>query len=239
MWKYYIVDDEQDAIDALDAMLQKKFTERVTFSGSNNKASRAIEEIIALQPDIVFLDVEMPEMTGLELLKQIPSKNFQVIFTTAHERYALPAIKAAAADYLLKPLSIQDMEAALDRCDKALAKTNPSIPAALTINTGNQLIVLQTADIIRIEGNNNYSDFYCINRPKFTVSKTLKEFEKQLMFNGFFRIHQSHLINLAHVSSVLHGADKVLLNNNHSVEISRRKKQEFLQQLRSRQPNSK
>ena len=106
MWRFYITDDEQDAIDALLAMLQKKFGDRVTCCGSSNKASQAVKEIIELRPDILFLDVEMPEMTGLELLKQIPSKSFQVIFTTAHERYALPAIKAAAADYLLKPVSV-------------------------------------------------------------------------------------------------------------------------------------
>ena len=231
MWRFYITDDEQDAIDALLAMLQKKFGDRVTCCGSSIKASQAVKEIIELRPDILFLDVEMPEMTGLELLKQIPSKSFQVIFTTAHERYALPAIKAAAADYLLKPVSVADMQLALDRCD-AVLKQQEQKQATITVNTGNQLLLLSTDDIIRIEGNNNYSDFYCFSRPKLTVSKTLKEFEKQLGAAGFYRVHQSHLVNLKHIIGVMQGSDKVLLKNEHVVEISRRKKQEFLQKIK-------
>ena len=236
MWRYYIVDDEPDAIDALLAMLQKKFSDRVICCGYNNKASQALNDIAHLKPDILFLDVEMPEMSGLQLLEQIPGKTFQVIFTTAHERYALPAIKAAAADYLLKPVSVADMQAALDRCDAVLRQREPT---SISINTGNQLMLLPTNDIIRIEGNNNYSDFYCINKPKLTVSKTLKEFEKQLAGLGFFRVHQSHLINLRYVTGVAHGSDKVLLKDDHAVEISRRKKQEFLQLLRSGQAGAK
>ena len=233
MWRYFIVDDEQDAIDALLAMLQKKFGDRVVCCGSENKASRAMQAIISLKPDILFLDVEMPEMSGLELLQLIPAKTFQVIFTTAHERYALPAIKAAAADYLLKPISVADMQLALDRCETALQQRTQLQPSAISVNTGNQLLLLPTDDIIRIEGNNNYSDFYCFSRPKLTVSKTLKEFEKQLIHAGFYRVHQSHLINLKHITSVIPGSDKVMMKNNHVVEISRRKKQDFLQKIKA------
>ena len=233
MWRYYIIDDEQDAVDALKAMLEKKFSDQVVCCGWNIKALSAIEEVIDLKPDILFLDVEMPEMSGLELLKKLPSQSFQVIFTTAHERYALPAIKAAAADYLLKPLSVQDMREALERCEKAILKKQPAM-RTISINTGKQLLLLPSADIIRVEGNNNYSDFYFTNRPKLTVPKTLKDFEEQLKGHGFFRIHQSHLINLDHVFSVQTGTDKVLMKNNDLVEISRRKKAEFLQQVRDR-----
>src|SRR5438552_3581821 len=102
MLNCYIIDDEQNAVDALTAMLNKKFAQQVKICGSNTRASVAIDEIENLHPDIVFLDVEMPEMTGLELLKHFPERSFYVIFTTAHEKYALPALKAAATDYLVK-----------------------------------------------------------------------------------------------------------------------------------------
>ena len=115
MLKYYIVDDEQNAVDALHAMLQKKFPQQVVSCGSNIKASKAVKEIEECDPDILFLDVEMPEMNGLDLLKHFPERTFDVIFTTAHEKYALPAIKVAAADYLVKPLSPQDVFDALKK----------------------------------------------------------------------------------------------------------------------------
>ena len=235
MLTYYIVDDEQHAVDALKAMLQKKFGNQVKNVGNNIKASRAIEEIEQANPDILFLDVEMPEMNGLDLLKHFPARKFQVIFTTAHEKYALPALKAAAADYLVKPLSPQDVYEALKKCEdrkkQELAVPNPG-DTKISIMSGQQLLLVSPADIIRVEGNNNYSHFFFINRPKVIVSKTLKEFEEQLQPYGFFRLHQSHLINLFYIVSVKIGEDIVLMEQGHEVEISRRKKAAFLQVIK-------
>lgn len=229
----YIVDDEQHAIDALAAMLKKKFARQVILCGSNTSAVAAAEEIESLQPDILFLDVEMPEMNGLELLKHFPARNFYVIFTTAHEKYALPALKAEAADYLVKPLSPQDVYDALQKC---ISKNKmPAAPAAnrITLSVSQELLLVNTDDIIRIEANNNYSWFYFTNRPKLIVSKTLKEFDEQLSPHNFFRIHQSHLINLKHVESVhSNDGDYVMLSQGHRVEISRRNKADFLQLLK-------
>lgn len=235
MLKCYILDDEQHAVDALTAMLKKKFADKVTICGSNVKASVAIDEIENCTPDILFLDVEMPEMTGLEVLKHFPEKKFYVIFSTAHEKYALPAIKASATDYLVKPLSPQDVFDALQKC---IAKKNEpkNIPAnKLSIATAQGLLLVNTDDIIRIEANNNYSHFYFTNRGKVIVSKTLKEFDDQLSDSNFFRVHQSHLINLKHVDSVnSNDGDYAMLSGGHRVEISRRKKTEFLQLLKNR-----
>lgn len=232
----YIVDDEQQAVDALAAMLRKKFPQQVQVSGSNCSALHAIEEIEEINPDILFLDVEMPEMNGLELLKHFPGRNFHVIFTTAHEKYALPAIKAAAVDYLVKPLSPQDVFDALQKCiaKKTLAEnTKPS--NRITVPVAGELLIINTDDIVHIEANNNYSHFYFTNRPKTIVSRTLKEFEELLTPMGFFRVHQSHLINLKHVESVSNNdGDMVYLSGNHQVLISRRKKAEFLQTLKKR-----
>jgi two-component system, LytTR family, response regulator len=238
MLKCYIVDDEQNAVDALVAMLKKKFVQQVIICGSNIKASAAIEEIELLKPDVLFLDVEMPSMTGLDLLKHFPDRNFHVIFTTAHEKYALPALKAAATDYLVKPLSPQDVYDALQKCaEKKLLKEQNKITVAhkITITTSHEILLVNVQDIVRIEANNNYSHFYFTNRPKVIVSKTLKEFEDQLTIYNFYRVHQSHLINLNYIEAVKsNDGDYVLLQHGHRVEISRRKKTDFLLKIKLR-----
>jgi two-component system, LytTR family, response regulator len=238
MLKYYILDDEQNAVDALTAMLKKKFAQELVFAGSHTKASIALDEIETCQPDLLFLDIEMPEMNGLELLRHFPERKFHVIFTTAHEKYALPAIKAAAADYLLKPLSPQDVYDALKRCtDKIKIAERPKSTAKhkISLSTTHEFLLINSEDIIRVEANDNYSHFYFTNRPKVIVCKTLKEFEEQLISHNFFRVHQSHLINLLYVEAVKsNDGDYVLLQHGHKVEISRRKKAEFLQRLKLR-----
>ena len=237
MLRCYILDDEQDAVDALTAMLRKKFADKAELCGSSIKASTAITAIETLQPDVVFLDVEMPGLSGLDVLKHFPERNFYVIFTTAHEKYALPALKASATDYLVKPLSPQDVFDALQKCinrKTQLAAPSSSTQTRLALSTTQELLLVNTDDIIRIEANNNYSHFYFTNRPKLIVSKTLKDFDDQLTGQHFFRVHQSHLINLKHVLSVnSQDGDYVLLAGNQRVEISRRKKAEFLQLLKN------
>jgi two-component system, LytTR family, response regulator len=236
MLKCYIVDDEQNAVDALVAMLKKKFVQQVFVCGSNIKASQAIEEIEERKPDVLFLDVEMPEMTGLELLKHFPERNFHVIFTTAHEKYALPALKAAATDYLVKPLSPQEVYDALQKCAEKKATKDLNINTTshkISLHTSHEILLIDVADIVHIEANNNYSHFYFTNRSKIIVSKTLKEFEEQLTLHNFFRIHQSHLINLKFVEAIKSDdGDYALLKYGHRVEISRRKKAEFMQKIK-------
>src|SRR5687767_13528775 len=135
MLRCYIIDDEQHAVDALVAMLGKKFSGQVEIAGTSTKASIAIDEIEELKPDLLFLDVEMPEMNGLELLKHFPERKFRVIFTTAHEKYALPALKAAATDYLVKPLSPQDVFDAIQKC-------SPVSPTPVSKSAGGDRITL-------------------------------------------------------------------------------------------------
>lgn len=236
MLRVYIVDDEQDAIDGLVAMMQKKLSHLVELAGSNTSPSKAIIELENTPIDVLFLDVEMPEMSGIELLKHFPEKNFQVVFATAHEDYAIKAIKADASDYLVKPLSPQDVYEAVNKCiSKKVAMTDANQKFRLSLSTAGKIILVSPEEIIRIEAESNYSIFHFVNKPKLMMSKTLKEFEEILSKHRFYRIHQSHLINLDHVSSILYtDGDVVVMSNGDKVEISRRKKQEFLGLVKGR-----
>jgi two-component system, LytTR family, response regulator len=235
MLKVYILDDEQHAIDGLSAMLKKKFAESIVVIGSNHRAHEAIDEIESLNPDVVFLDVEMPEMNGLDVLKYFPDRKFQIVFTTAHEKYALSAIKIETTDYLVKPISPSDMSEAIKKCilkNTQIQEKNST--DKITLTTAHELIIANLDEIIRIEAESNYSCFYFTNRPKMLISKTLKEFEF-LEAKGFFRIHQSHLINLKHVLSLnSYEGDTVNLFGGHSVDVSRRKKAEFMALLKGK-----
>lgn len=236
MVKAVVIDDVQKIRESIKDLLQKKFPS-ITFVGEADNVKSGVALLSTIKPDIVFLDVEMPEMNGLELLKHFPERKFYTIFTTAHEKYALPALKASATDYLVKPLSPQDVYDAIQKCITA-KKTNESKKSSknkISIPVSQELLIINTDDIIHIEAHNNYSHFYFTNRPKVVVSKTLGEYDAMLTPQGFYRVHQSHLINLNHIESVNSSdGDFILLTDNHRVELSRRKKSEFLQLLKNR-----
>lgn len=229
MLKVYILDDEQNAVDGLRAMLQKKFEQRVHIVGFNTHPLKAIEELEKMEVDILFLDVEMPIMNGTEVLRHFPTKPFHVIFTTAHEKYAIPAIKLKVVDYLLKPLSPMDVQEAIDRVEEQMKLQITAVESKITLSVQGSMHIIPIADIIRIEADSNYSIFYIKDKARLMVSKTLKDFEVQLSAHSFFRIHQSHLINLQYVSGIQRSdGDFVIMVNGDKVELSRRKKAEFL-----------
>jgi len=229
----YILDDEQNAIDGLQAMLKKKFSDQVVIVGSSTSAEKAICELDEVEIDILFLDVEMPKMNGLEVLNQFPNRKFQVIFTTAHDHYAISAIKADAVDYLLKPLAPSEVANAIQRCLQRKSSAGDKPSGKITLSVTGELIIIEVKDIIRVEAENNYSTFYFTNRPRIMVSKTLKEFEEQLAPFHFFRIHQSHLVNMKFATGIKsEDGDKVLLTNGDKVDLSRRRKQDFLEELK-------
>jgi two-component system, LytTR family, response regulator len=236
MLKVYILDDEQDAIDGLAAMLRKKFAEQVIIAGSNNNAIQALDEIENMKIDLLFLDVEMPIMNGTEVLRYFPTRNFDVIFTTAHEKYAISAIKLDATDYLLKPISPMDMREALSRTIIKRQAFNKDVDPKITLSSHGLTYLIKVSDIIRIEADSNYSTFHFVNRPNILMSKTLKEYESMLPHHQFYRIHQSHLINIDYVTGIssLDG-DFVCLSNGDNVELSRRRKPEFLLMLKAKQ----
>jgi len=245
MMSCIIIDDEQHCIDGLMAMLKNRFADVAKVVCTCNDPVAAHQLIIDCKPDVVFLDVEMPRLNGIDLLKMIPDRKFEVVFTTAYEKYAVEAIKASAADYLVKPFSIDDLSDALKRCsekleiNKKILKTNQvganagKVRFAITSQNGTMLIV-DPAEIIWIKAESNYATIHFTDRPKLLVAKTLKEFDEQLTPHQFFRVHSGSLINLIHVTlfQSTGGEDYVQMKNGDKVELARRRKQDFFEIIR-------
>lgn len=232
--------------DLLEKMLQRHFQyiEVLAVCKNATEGKAAIEE---LHPDLVLTDIELEGQPVFEMLQQLGDLNFEIIFTTAHEQYAVQAIKFSALDYLLKPFSPADLSAAINRYEQKIDKRQSAAQFAtlfynlknmqkdakkIALPTTNGLTILPVKDIVRCEAEVNYTNFYLVSKNKILVSKTLKEFEELLNDYGFIRIHNSHLINLHHIKNYTRGeGGTVTMADGTQVDVSRRKKEEFLKRL--------
>ena len=239
-----IIDDEISCIETLQLILEQEFSDVVRVVATASAAHTAIKLIRQHQPDIVFLDVEMPEMTGIELLQSLGPIHFHVVFTTAHEHYAIQAIKLDALDYLTKPITVGELNIAIHKglgrkkqesnhtANDLLDSLKTNQVKKIPVSSGTTVQFVPVHEIIRVESQSNYSVIHFTNRPKQTVAKTLKELEKQLVPHNFLRVHHSHLVNLAYVIGYKNeDSGYVIMQGNDMIEISRRKKHEVLQRL--------
>lgn len=234
-----IIDDEQNGVDTLYAMLNAMFADKINIAGTTTDSRKAAALIAEHQPGIVFMDVEMPHINGIQLMHSFAQRNFAVIFTTAYDKYALQALKTEPVDYLLKPVSISELGEAIEKATHRLLqmesvgiKKPGAVPHKLLLPTKTGLLAANIADIIRVEASSNYTTFFIEGKPKIVVAKTMKDYEEILTPCGFFRVHLSHLINLQYVEYFHPGFDEyVILKNGENIEVSRRRKAEFLQRL--------
>ncbi len=208
MKKVLIVDDEKRTRDLISKMIQSFDLDlEVTSMGEN--VLTAIEAIEKVQPDLLFLDIQMPDGTGFDVLKSIKEKKFEVIFITAHEEYAIKAIKFSALDYLLKPVDVEELRQAIERALNTITlkkqesqfealqnNITPNSKKRLVLKTHESVYVLELDQIIRCEADKNYTTFFLVGGKKIVVSKTLKDYETILSPHNFLRIQQSHLVNL-------------------------------------------
>jgi two-component system LytT family response regulator len=247
MHRAIIVDDEQHCILRLSDLLSKYCSQSIQVVAVYNNADDAVKNIHTLKPDLLFLDVELNETTGMELLKRLPSVNFEVIFTTAHEKYALQAFKFSAVDYLLKPIDADELLTAVARLNTILSKKDLNHKfevlfqnlnnqgqqsKKIVVPSGNKLLFLEIDQIIRCESDVNYTTIYLKDQQKIMVAKTLKEFEELLTDYNFFRIHSSHLINLSYIKTYHKGkGGTVTLSDNTNLEVSTRRKELFLKKI--------
>jgi len=242
-----IIDDEPAAREKLQLLLEKYCSDKIALAAVCKSPEEGMEAIAKYNPDLVFLDVEMPTMTGFDMLKRIPKINFHVIFSTAHDHYAIRAIKFSALDYLLKPVDLEQLQ---DAVNKAVEKSPERKPAQyegfvenikqgnklenLSIPTSSGLVFVKLNDIIRCESSSNYTVFFLTNRDQVVATRTLKEFEDLLEESGFIRIHHSHLINKLHLRQYIKGAGgQVIMSDGKALDVSRRKKDEVMDKLKN------
>lgn len=240
MIKAIIIDDEKHAIVTLSYLIEK--IEGIELIDSIQDSSKAKPIIEKLNPDIIFLDIEMPIMNGFELLSQFQEINFKVIFTTAYDQYAIKALKLNALDYLLKPIDSEELQEAIDKYKRNelftsseqianLSRFNiTQLAETLALSTQSGLIFIKIKDIMYFEAEGSYTNIIMSNGNKHLISKSLSNFEEVLQDNPvFFRTHKSNLINLNFVKQYIRGeGGELIMEDNRSITLSRAKKQEFL-----------
>lgn len=242
MLKVLLIDDEERATDALRLMIEKAVPE-ISEVRVCNDSRQAAEIIHQFQPGLVFLDIQMPHLSGFDVLNKMPNKNFKIIFTTAYNEYAIQAIRFSAFDYLLKPVDIEELQNAVHRFleDSAdyrqqyeLLKNimhNMQAPSVnefrLALPTKDGVHFLVPQEIIRCEAMGNYTRFFATNNRKYMISRTLADYDTLLAPYNFIRTHKSHLVSKAHISFIDHDGF-VVLKDGSKVEVSRRRKPEVL-----------
>jgi len=246
--KAILVDDEPDGIRTLEKMLAR-YCPTVQVAATCSNAVTAKQQIELLKPDVVFLDIQMPGKTGLELLTELGAKDFEVIFVTAYNEYMLQALQYSAADYLLKPVDEERLIEAVQRVEKRLeegkkeeqtstlmhnlAQTGNPSEMRLCLPTLKGFIVLKLEEIIYCEAERSYTVFHLDQGKTVTVSKPLLEYDQLLRDTSFLRIHKSFLVNLLHVKEYQRGEGGiVILSDGAEIEVSRRKKDEFLMKVK-------
>jgi len=242
MIKAILIDDETHCRETLSIQL-KKYCSEVQLLAQCSSAAEGMDAIAQHQPDVVFLDVEMPTMNGFELLQQFSNIPFDVIFTTGYDVYAIKAIRFSAIDYLLKPIDKDELKKAVAKVSQ---KTDHALNQQLDVlleKLGNkhpllQKIALPTLDgfelvslenILHCEADSNYTQVVLKHTKKILVSRTLKEIEELLEGHAFLRIHHSHLVNLNEIVRYIRGeGGYVVMSDNSSIAVSRSRKDALL-----------
>ncbi|MGD9994542.1 MAG: LytR/AlgR family response regulator transcription factor [Salinivirgaceae bacterium] len=239
-----IIDDEDRARETIKEMLAI-YCPELELIGEANSVIRGIQQIKTLQPDLVFLDIKMPDGTGFDLLNRIDKKRFALIFLTAYDEYAVKAFRFSAIDYLLKPLDPDELITSVDRVKHSLETEKNQLSQLLdnlkSIKKDSKKIILKTAesiflvnihDILRCEATGNYTKFFLTNQKPVLVSRTLKEFDDLLSEFQFFRVHQSHLVNLNHIVRLdKSDGGTLIMTDDVSVPVSTRKKESLIKAL--------
>ncbi|AZI27250.1 DNA-binding response regulator [Pedobacter sp. G11] len=239
MLKAAILDDEIRGSKLLAHKLDI-FEDELQVVGIFDEPAKALDAIIGLNIDVLFLDVEMPGMNGFQFLERLGTFNFEVIFTTAYDSYTLDALRISAVDYLLKPVDQEDLQTAITRLRKRVAeklmyktiKSTKKSSNRLALPTAEGVYLVEKSNILRVEAMSNYSVFILIDAKKIVVSKTLKDYENVLDDEHFMRINRSVIINLDYVVKYRKGDGGTLeLSDGSEIEVSPQKKDLLLQRL--------
>jgi two-component system LytT family response regulator len=245
MLRSVIIDDEYDAVQALEAMLNR-YCLNIETVGKAYSASEGIEKIKLVCPDVIFLDIEMPDKMGFDVLEAIPENKSDVIFTTAHGEYAVRAFRYSAVDYLLKPIKLDELKQAVNRISES-RESNTSFdhkydvliqnlkkeqPEVLALPTGTGLEYILIDNILFIEAKGSYSSVFLKNKENHLVSKGLYEFQELLGEHGFFKIHKSFLINPKYIKQYIRTDSMVMMSDGTFLPISERNKPVFMLKMK-------
>jgi two-component system LytT family response regulator len=239
-----IVEDEKMSRETLRRLLEK-YCPEVEIVAEADGYRKGVEMIRAHHPDVIFLDIQMPDGSGFRLLEEIETIDFEIIFTTAFDQFAIKAIKYSALDYLLKPVIPQDLVEALEKVARKKAerlknknldinskeaKMQEEKSRKIILSTAEMIHVIDVEDIIRCESDNYYTNFFFVDGRKLLISKTLKENEDLLSPHNFIRPHKSHLVNIKYIKSyVRQDGGYILMNDGTRVPVSRRKKDKMME----------
>lgn len=233
MIRTIIVDDENKSIKNLEFLINNYFKE-VEIVNTASNALEAIKLILQEEPDIVFLDIQMPGYSGLDVLEHLDGIKSKIIFTTAHKDYAIQALRKGAFDYLLKPIDVDDLKACLDRAAEKDYKKPSHYSHTLELSVKDGIIFIKVDEIVRLEASGSYTMIYLDNHTKHMASKSMKEYEKFLDPILFYRCHNSHIIHLGKVAKFVSNYGLFAeMSDGSTAEIAKRNKEEFLLKLKT------
>ena len=237
-----LLDDEAGNLQLLKNMLAMHCPQ-LTILAAETNAEKGIQQISALQPQIVFLDIEMPRMNGFETLRKLEPVNFEVIFVTAFGKYAVQAFEHHAAGYVTKPVQAEKLQAAVNAATSRIEQKNvnkhlfslleqssrDTAPEKIPLSTTNGLVFVKISEIMYCESSGNYTNFILQDDKKIVVSRQLGEYEKLLPENNFTRIHDKYIINLSFIKEYIKGSGgEVILENGKELPVASRRKEDFL-----------
>jgi two-component system, LytTR family, response regulator len=249
MLKCIIVDDEFKSREGLKALIEK-FCENIEVSALCQNGTEAIAAIDVVKPDVVFLDIQLQKETGFDILEKLDKIEFELVFTTAYSEFAVKAFKFSAIDYLLKPIDINDLRAAIEKARKRIIgniservaqlaqnlKGNSFKHSRLALPAADGLVFVSVDEILYCEATGNYTNIHMADNRKFVVSRTLKEYEDLLTDQDFFRIHNSFLINLNSIKRYIRGeGGQVVMVNDKALDVSKAKKKSFLDKIKMKE----
>lgn len=245
MLKAIIIDDEPDCVKLL-ALQLKMYCKQVSIIGEYVNSSDGLLAIKELQPDLVFLDIEMPVMNGFQLLEHLSHINFSLIFVTAYDQFAVKAFRFSALDYLLKPIAGIDLTVAVKKAEERkypekqqlailkqeLSSDEKTYPDKIALPFQNGVTFVALKELIYCKSDNNYTHFYLSDDQQYTVAKTLGDIQEILEERNFLRVHRQYLINLDHIKKYVRGeGNYLILSNNQSIPVARNQKERLIEKF--------
>ena len=244
MLKAIIIDDEPDCVKLL-ALQLKMYCQKVEVVAECTSSEAGLLQIKAMQPDLVFLDIEMPVMNGFQLLEKIGAINFSLVFVTAYDQFAVKAFRFNAMDYLLKPIDGKDLKVAVEKAlqqkpfpqqlqllKQQLHGGEKYHPDKIALPYQNGVTFTEVKNILYCEAENNYTRFFVAGGQKCVVSKTLGDIQEVLEERNFLRVHRQYLINLDHIKKYVRGeGNYLIMSNDENIPVARNKKEKLVERF--------